>query len=136
MQLAPVLHTQKRGFNGHRFCPCGTVSHHCLYTWNFHILHLELKTTLPFFAVSFVSRMHISNHSALLRQKGLSLLFLGTVNFFQESEISIFSNYLLAQPVLVILGKRCQESSLDSFFCVTSSETALNASVQSFLTNC
>lgn len=22
---------------------------HCLYTWNFHILHLELKTTLPGF---------------------------------------------------------------------------------------
>lgn len=36
------------------------------------------------------------NHSELLRQKGLSPLFLGAVNFFQESEISTFSNFLLA----------------------------------------
>lgn len=81
-------------------CQKGSI-HHCLYTWNVHILHVELKTTLcgPIFAASFVSRMHICNHSALLRQKGLSRLLVGAVNFFQESQIFSFSNYLLAKSV-------------------------------------
>lgn len=89
----------------------------------FCILSSKPLSLAPFFAAAFVSRMHVCNHSALLRQKGLSPLFLGAVNFFQESEICSFSNSLLAQSVLVMLGKRCQESSLNSFFYVTSGET-------------
>lgn len=40
---------RKECFKVHRIlgqCKKGRT-HHCLYTWNFHILHLELKTTFP-----------------------------------------------------------------------------------------
>lgn len=52
----------------------------------FCILSSKPLSLAPFFAVSFVSRMYICNHSELLRQKGLSPLFLGAVNSFQSQK--------------------------------------------------
>lgn len=77
-----------------RQCQKGRT-HHCLYTCNFHILHCELKTTLPdpIFATYFVSKMYICYQHCLDR-KGYDYFSWGLS--IQESEISSFSNFLLA----------------------------------------
>lgn len=115
-------------------------TNHCLYIWNCHVLHLELKTTLPWpqFCCFPWSRTHLCNPPALLRQGQLSEFFSGVVNSLQESETSSFSNYLVTKSVLAMLGKRSGDLPSIPFSVWSQMRHSLSIpwlQLQSFLTN-
>lgn len=71
-------------------------THHCLYTWNFHILHFELKTTFPgpnfccFFCKQNSHASFVSRIQHCLDRKGYHHFSWGLSNFSWSQKFPAF----------------------------------------------